>query len=50
MRKGKRLGRPSARVSEMEIRSLLNAGASMAVVAEKLGVSTATVWRRVKLI
>lgn len=44
--KGKRLGRPSARVSGMEIRSLLSAGFSMSAVAEKLGVSTATVWRR----
>jgi DNA invertase Pin-like site-specific DNA recombinase len=46
--KGKRLGRPRARVSDLEIRPLLQGGASMSAVAEKLGVSTATVWRRAK--
>jgi DNA invertase Pin-like site-specific DNA recombinase len=47
--KGKRLGRPSARVSSAEIRSLLATGASMSAIADKFGVSTATVWRRAKL-
>ena len=44
--KGKRLGRPAARVSNTEVRSLLAAGSSMSEIAEKLGVSTATIWRR----
>jgi DNA invertase Pin-like site-specific DNA recombinase len=48
--KGKLLGRPSAKVSDLEIQSFLKGGASMAAVAEKLGVSTATVWRRAKLV
>lgn len=48
--KGKRLGRPVARISSTEIRSLLAGGSSMSAVAAKLGVSTATVWRRAKVL
>lgn len=44
--KGKHVGRPRATVNDAEIRSLLDAGNSMAQVGEMLGVSAATICRR----
>jgi DNA invertase Pin-like site-specific DNA recombinase len=44
--KGKRLGRPTAKVSDVEINNLLASGLSMQGVAERLGCSAATVCRR----
>jgi DNA invertase Pin-like site-specific DNA recombinase len=46
--KGKRLGRPTADVSAMQIRELLAAGQSMEQVGAALGVSAATVCRRAR--
>lgn len=43
---GKHVGRPRAKVSDAEIRSLLDAGNSMAEVGTMLGVSAATICRR----
>lgn len=47
--KGKRLGRPVAKVSNVEINRLLASGVSMQAVAERLGCSAATVCRRARL-
>ena len=47
---GKRLGRPSAEISPVQIRTLLKQGLSMAGIGEQLGVSTTTVWRRARLV
>jgi len=44
--KGKRLGRPTAKVSDVEIRKLLARGVSMQAVADRLGCSAATICRR----
>jgi DNA invertase Pin-like site-specific DNA recombinase len=46
--KGKRLGRPVARVSDADIRQLLSSGLSMQATAEKLNVSVATICRRAR--
>jgi DNA invertase Pin-like site-specific DNA recombinase len=46
--KGKRLGRPSAKVNDLELRALLDSGLSMLDVGEKLGISSATVCRRAR--
>ena len=46
--KGNRLGRPSAQVSDSQIRVLLAQGHSMAAAGEQLGVSAATVCRRAR--
>jgi putative DNA-invertase from lambdoid prophage Rac len=43
---GKHCGRPRSTVSDTEIRSLLDAGNSIAQVGELLGVSSSTVCRR----
>lgn len=43
---GKHVGRPRAKVSDAEIRSLMDAGNSMAEVGAMLGVSAATICRR----
>ena len=45
--KGKRLGRPSAKVSNSQILELLAQGHSMVTVGERLGISAATVCRRI---
>ena len=47
--KGKRLGRPTAKGSDLEIRSLLASGVSMQGVADRLGCSAATVCRRARV-
>jgi DNA invertase Pin-like site-specific DNA recombinase len=47
---GKRLGRPSAQISHVQIRTLLEQGLSMAGIGEQLGVSATTVWRRARLV
>jgi len=45
--KGKRLGRPPVEVSESEVRALLESGLSLETIGKRLGVSAATVCRRV---
>lgn len=45
--KGKRLGRPPADVSESQVRALLESGLSLKAIGKQLGVSTATICRRV---
>lgn len=46
--KGKRLGRPSVQVSDLQIKALLNEGCSMAAIAKQVGTSAATVCRRAR--
>jgi DNA invertase Pin-like site-specific DNA recombinase len=46
--KGKHLGRPRLLVTDLQINTLLAQGHSMAAVGEQLGVSSATVCRRVR--
>ncbi len=46
--RGKRIGRPAAKVSNIEISKLLASGASMQSIAEQLGCSSATVCRRAR--
>jgi hypothetical protein len=46
--RGQRIGRPSAKVSDAEIRNLLASGLSMLAVGERLGISSATVCRRAR--
>jgi DNA invertase Pin-like site-specific DNA recombinase len=48
--KGKRLGRPTAKVSDIEIKKLLASGASMQNIGELLGCSAATVCRRARAV
>lgn len=48
--KGKRLGRPSAKVSNIEISKLLASGVSMQNIGEQLGCSAATVCRRARAV
>jgi DNA invertase Pin-like site-specific DNA recombinase len=48
--KGMRLGRPCSKVSDAELRALLDSGLSMLAVGEKLGISSATVCRRARLV
>jgi len=48
--KGKRLGRPTAKVSDIEITKLLASGASMQNIGELLGCSAATVCRRARAV
>ena len=48
--KGKRLGRPSSKVNDAELRVLLESGLSMLAVGDKLGISSATVCRRARII
>jgi DNA invertase Pin-like site-specific DNA recombinase len=45
--KGKRLGRPPVDVSEHQVRVLLESGLSLKTIGKQIGVSTATVCRRV---
>lgn len=45
--KGKRLGRPPVDVSETQVRALLESGLSLKAIGKRLGVSSATVCRRV---
>jgi DNA invertase Pin-like site-specific DNA recombinase len=46
--KGKRLGRPTAKVSDIEINKLLASGFSMQSAGDRLGCSAATVCRRAR--
>jgi DNA invertase Pin-like site-specific DNA recombinase len=46
--RGKRIGRPTAKVSNSEITKLLASGISMQGVAERLGCSAATICRRAR--
>ena len=48
--KGKRLGRPIAKVSDLEISNLLASGVSMQGIAKRLGCSAATICRRARSI
>ena len=48
--KGKRLGRPTAKVSSVEINRLLASGISMQGVADQLGCSAATICRRARAV
>ena len=45
---GKRLGRPSTRVNDADLRARLPSGLAMVVVGEELGISSATVCRRAR--
>lgn len=46
--KGKRLGRPPANISGAQVRALLETGLSLKTVSQRLGISTATICRRVR--
>lgn len=46
--RGRRIGRPAAPVSDTDVRVLLASGLSMQAAAERLGVSAATISRRVR--
>lgn len=48
--RGRRIGRPTARVSDADVRALLASGLSMQAAAERLGCSAATVCRRAQRI
>jgi DNA invertase Pin-like site-specific DNA recombinase len=48
--RGKRIGRPTAKVSNSEISRLLATGVSMQGVAERLGCSAATICRRARAV
>ena len=48
--KGKRLGRPTAKVSDIEITKLRASGVSMQGIGERLGCSAATVCRRARAV
>jgi DNA invertase Pin-like site-specific DNA recombinase len=45
---GKRLGRPTAQISMAQIEALMAEHLSVAGIAERLGTSTATIWRRAR--